>query len=147
LVLWCMDIVDKKFREKERGDTSEGEIAYHRFMANNGVQPLIVRESQAEYLDTFSHDSRLFYLAFAFVDGTDGIANGIARIILSYLGDTLEEGDNKRMEIALEEGERFRAQQKEARREQAELFEERRLICQKMRESDAKFKRETSSEN
>jgi hypothetical protein len=90
-VLWCMDSVDKKYREKKlcdgKNDAIEGEyFAYKRYMANNGVHPLMMRREQADYLDTFSPDAQLFYLAFNFVDGTDGIANGIARIILSYLG-------------------------------------------------------------
>jgi hypothetical protein len=88
-VLACMDSVDKKYREKEHAsnrDATSEDIAYKRYMANNGVHPLMMRREQALYLDTFSANAQLFYLAFAFVDGTDGIANGIARNILSYVG-------------------------------------------------------------
>jgi hypothetical protein len=84
-----MDAVDKKYREKEHAanrDATSEDIAYKRYMANNGVHPLMMRREQADYLDTFSPDAQVFYLAFAFVDGTDGIANGIARHILSYVG-------------------------------------------------------------
>jgi hypothetical protein len=95
-VLACIDSVDKKYREKEhvanRDATSE-DIAYKLYMANNGVHPLMMRREQADYLNTFSNDAQLFYLAFAFVDGTDGIANGIARIILSYVGRNKSEDD------------------------------------------------------
>jgi hypothetical protein len=59
-------------------DASSGDIAYKLYMANNGVQPLMMKGEQALYLNTFRADARLFYLAFAFVDGSDGIANGIA---------------------------------------------------------------------
>jgi hypothetical protein len=86
-VLLCMGSVDKKFREKDFGRQSNSEIAYNRYMANNGVQPLIMKRDQADYLDTFCADARLFCLAFAFVDGS-GIDNGIARLILSYVGNT-----------------------------------------------------------
>jgi flagellar capping protein FliD len=97
-----MDAVDKKYREKEHAanrDASTEDIAYKRYMANNGVHPLMMRREQADYLDTFGPDAQLFYLAFAFVDGTDGIANGIARHILSYVGSTLGEGDKRKKEL------------------------------------------------
>jgi hypothetical protein len=100
VTLMCIDAVDKKYREKEHdanrdSSTSEQDIAYKRYMANNGVHPLMMRKEQADYLDTFSNDAQLFYLAFCFVDGTDGIANGVGRHILSYVGikSNYEEGD------------------------------------------------------
>jgi hypothetical protein len=97
-----MGSVDEKYREKEHDATRDGFdvqlIAYKRYMANNGVQPLMMETEQALYLDTFSADARLFFLAFAFVDG-DGIANGIARNILSYIGNTLGEGDERKREL------------------------------------------------
>jgi hypothetical protein len=64
-------------------------------MANNGVHPLIMKRDQADYVDTFSPDARLFYLAFTFVDG-DGIDNGIGRLILSYVGASLGEVDRRK---------------------------------------------------
>jgi hypothetical protein len=84
----CIDAFEKKYREKENHrDASNGKyIAYKRYMANNGVHPLMVSSNQAEYLDTFSKDAQLFYLAFTHVDGTDGIANGIGQYIMSYVG-------------------------------------------------------------
>jgi hypothetical protein len=96
-VLVSMAAVDKKYREKEHEanrDASTEDIAYKRYMANNGVHPLMMRREQADYLDTFSPDAQLFYLAFAFVDGTDGIANGIARNILSYVGRNKSEDED-----------------------------------------------------
>jgi hypothetical protein len=42
-----------------------------------------VKREQARYLDTFSPDARLFYLAFTFVDG-DGIDNGIGRLHFTF---------------------------------------------------------------
>jgi hypothetical protein len=50
------------------------------------VHPLMMSLSQAAYLDTFSRDACLFYLAFTHVDGTDGIANGVGQYIMSYVG-------------------------------------------------------------
>jgi hypothetical protein len=98
-----MDSVDKKYREKEldaHSDASDDEqdVAYKRYMANNGVHPLMMRREQADYLDTFSNDAQLFYLAFNFVDGS-GIDNGIARNILSYVGNALGEADRRKDEL------------------------------------------------
>jgi hypothetical protein len=67
-------------------------------MANNGVHPLMMRREQAHYLDTFSADAQLFYLAFTHVDGTDGIANGVGRHILSYVGIKKSEYEEARRE-------------------------------------------------
>jgi hypothetical protein len=103
LVLWCMESVDKEFRKKERtndkdvSSTANIDINYS-YRANNGVQPLVVKREQADYLNSFSPDARLFYLAFCFVDG-DGVANGIGRHILSYVGGTLNEGDKIKEEL------------------------------------------------
>jgi hypothetical protein len=111
-----MSIVDKKFREIEHDanrDASNDTIAYRRYMANNGVHPLMILKNQAEYLDTFSNDAQLFYLAFTFVDGTDGIANGIGRHILSYVG-TEGDGGIRRREIQKE----IEKEKKEIRRRQ-----------------------------
>jgi hypothetical protein len=87
----CIDAVDKKYREKEEAEpnssssilTSHVEYGYK---TNNGVHQMVVSLNQALYLDTFSPEARLFYLAFTHVDGTDGIANGVGRHILSYVG-------------------------------------------------------------
>jgi hypothetical protein len=68
-----IDAVEKKYRTKENtrdASSNKQDIAYKRYMANNGVHPLMMRREQAEYLDTFSNDAHLFYLAFCFVDGT-----------------------------------------------------------------------------
>jgi hypothetical protein len=35
---------------------------------------MTVKTRQAEYLDTFSPAAQLFYIAYNFADGTDGIA-------------------------------------------------------------------------
>jgi hypothetical protein len=80
-----MDHVDKSFRQLE-GGRDDPIIAYHKFCANNGVSSMAVNSNQAEFLDSLSLDARLFYLAFTFVDGTDGIANGVGRNILDYVG-------------------------------------------------------------
>jgi hypothetical protein len=102
-VLACMDSVDKKYREKEHernwDSSNRQHIAYHRYMANNGVHPLVMRREQADYLDTFSPNARLFYLAFTHVDGTDGIANGIGRHILGYIGYTLGEAEKRKYKL------------------------------------------------
>jgi hypothetical protein len=86
-----MDTVDKKFRAKELdedGDPPSGQlnVAYKRYKANDGVQKMIVKTRQAEYLHTFSPAAQLYYIAYNFTDGTNGIANGIGRHILSYVG-------------------------------------------------------------
>jgi hypothetical protein len=41
---------------------------------------------QAAYLDSFSLEACLFYLAFTHIDETDGITNGIRQHISSYVG-------------------------------------------------------------
>jgi hypothetical protein len=85
----CIDAVEKKYREKGRDanrDAATGYFAYKLYMSNNGVDPLMMKREQADYLDTFSADARLFYLAFTRVDGTDGITNGVGRHILCYVG-------------------------------------------------------------
>jgi hypothetical protein len=85
----CIDAVEKKYCDKEHDasrDASEEYFAYKLYMANNGVKPLMMRREQADYLDTLSNDAQLFYLAFTHVDGTDGIANGVGRHILGYVG-------------------------------------------------------------
>jgi hypothetical protein len=89
VTLMCIDAVEKKYRKKEHEanrDATSGYIAYKGYMANNGVHPLMMRREQADYLNTFSNDAQLFYLAFTHVDGTDGIANGVGQIIMSYVG-------------------------------------------------------------
>jgi hypothetical protein len=90
VTLMCIAAVEKKYREKEHAanrDATSGEhIAYKLYRANNGVHPLMMRREQVDYLNTFSNDAQLFYLAFCFVDGTDGIANGVGRHIMSYAG-------------------------------------------------------------
>jgi hypothetical protein len=47
---------------------------------------MAVNSNQADSLDELSLDARLFYFAFTFVDGTDGIANGVGRNILDHVG-------------------------------------------------------------
>jgi hypothetical protein len=103
-----MDSVDKKFREKEHDtdrDASTDLVPYKRYKANNGVHPLLMSREQADYLRTLSNifnpNACLYYLAFTFVDGTDGIANGIGRHILSYVGNTLGEAEKRKKEIQL----------------------------------------------
>jgi hypothetical protein len=86
----------EKETEKET-DASKGEyFAYKHYMVNNGVHPLMMRSEQADF-STLSAlpDAQLFYLAFCFVDG-DGIDNGIARMILSYLGRRTSGGKKTR---------------------------------------------------
>jgi hypothetical protein len=88
-----MEIVDKKYREKEH-DPNRGSFVvivvqysdYKRYMANDGVQQMRVSFNQANYLNALSADAQLFFIAFTHVDGTDGVANGIGRHILSYVG-------------------------------------------------------------
>jgi hypothetical protein len=85
----CIDAVEKKYSAKEHEANrvaSTEYFAYKRYMANNGVKPLMMRREQADYLDTLSNDAQLFYLAFTHVDGTDGIANGVGQLIMSYIG-------------------------------------------------------------
>jgi hypothetical protein len=127
LVLLCVDSVDKKFSEREElgeNNAPSGEyFAYKRYMANNGVQPLMMKPKQALYLDTLSNNAQLFFLAFTHVDGTDGIANGIARIILSYLGrrrksDEITEGKMKEAAV-LETRRNKEAAAEETRREES----------------------------
>jgi hypothetical protein len=108
LVLWCMAAVDKKFREKEHAAAADADedgeedaasaqlnVPYKRYKANDGVQEMIVKKRQADYLDSFSPAAQLYYITSTFVDGTDGIANGIARHVLSYVG---VRGDRERLE-------------------------------------------------
>jgi hypothetical protein len=77
--------VDKTFRAKEHDtrDATNVNIAYRSYKTNDGVHLLVMKRAQADYLDSFSPNARLYFLAFTFVDGTDGITNGIARHILS----------------------------------------------------------------
>jgi hypothetical protein len=97
-VLMCMDTIDKKYRENELDGDATIEYTdykhFKRYTAHNGVHPLVMTLKQAAYLDTFSPAAQLFYLAFTFVDG-DGIANGIARHILSYVGRNKSEDEDK----------------------------------------------------
>jgi hypothetical protein len=60
VTLMCIDAVEKKYQENEHDanrDPSEEYFAYKRYMANNGVKPLMMRREQADYLDTFSKDA------------------------------------------------------------------------------------------
>jgi hypothetical protein len=57
MILMCMDEIDMKYRRR-------GEKA----------------------LSHLSKDMKCFFKAFACADGTDGLGNGIARIILTYIG-------------------------------------------------------------
>jgi hypothetical protein len=94
----CIDAVEKKYAEKAydaNRDAATGYFAYKRYMANNGVKPLMIRREQVDYLDTFSNVAQLFYLAFTHIDGTDGIANGVGRHILSYIGIKREYGNDE----------------------------------------------------
>jgi hypothetical protein len=95
-VLWCMDIVDTKYRKLKYDShraPSTDLVAYKRYMAITGVHPLMMKREQTDYLDTFSNDACLFFLAFAFVDGDNGVANGVARKLLSYVGDVVGEAE------------------------------------------------------
>jgi hypothetical protein len=93
----CIDAVERKFCAKahaaNRDASSDQHTTYKRYMANNGVHPLMITSDQADYLDTFSLDAQLFYLAFTHVDGTAGIANGVGQYILSYVGIKKSEYD------------------------------------------------------
>jgi hypothetical protein len=92
-VLTCMNSVDRTFRKKEGGSYNPV-LDYERYSAADGVHRMQCRAFQANFLeDKPSPDARLFYLAFTFVDGTDGIANGIARCILSYVGRNKSEDE------------------------------------------------------
>jgi hypothetical protein len=85
----CIDSLDKKFREIGGNvlDISPSNLVnYGAYMSNDGVHSMICSREQALFLDELSRDACLFYLAFTFVDGTDGIANGVGRHILSYVG-------------------------------------------------------------
>jgi hypothetical protein len=84
----CIDAVDKKFREIGDKDSnySSNLINYGAYMSNDGVHPMACSREQALFLDELSRDACLFYLAFTFADGTDGIANGIGRNVMSYIG-------------------------------------------------------------
>jgi hypothetical protein len=87
----CIHAVERTYREREHeddGNASTGHqyFEYKRYKANDGVHPLAMKKAQAAYLDSLSLNAILFYLAFTHVDGTDGIANGIGRHILSYVG-------------------------------------------------------------
>jgi hypothetical protein len=90
VTLMCIDAVERTYRKKEHDkanpDAAIEYVEYKGYKANNGVHPLFMKKAQADYLDTFSLKAQLFYLAFARIDGTDGIANGIGRHILSYVG-------------------------------------------------------------
>jgi hypothetical protein len=80
-----MNRTDKSFRQLE-GGSDDTIIGYNSFRAADGVSSLAVNRNQADFLDSLSLDARLFYLAFAHVDGTDELANGVARNILEYVG-------------------------------------------------------------
>jgi hypothetical protein len=95
-----MEIVDKKYREKEHDANQDAGASspvdysdYKRYMANDGVQQMRVSSNQANYLNALSADAQLFFIAFNHVDGTDGVANGIGRHILSYVGRNRSEDE------------------------------------------------------
>jgi hypothetical protein len=89
VTLMCIDSLDKQFR-KIGGNVLDinpsNLVNYGAYMCNDGVHSMTCSREQALFLDELSRDACLFYLAFAFVDGIDGIANGIGRNILSYVG-------------------------------------------------------------
>ena len=60
-------------------------VIYDRYKAHDGVHAMTVSQNQADYLNSFSPNARLVFLAFTHVDGTDGIGNGIARKIMSFV--------------------------------------------------------------
>jgi hypothetical protein len=85
----CIDAVERTYREKEHEDGRDAASEYvadKGYKNNTGVHPLAMRKAQADYLGTLSLNACLFYLAFTHVDGTDGIANGVGRHILSCVG-------------------------------------------------------------
>jgi hypothetical protein len=84
----CIDAVDNQFRDIGNKDLNyyPNQIAYGKYKANDGVHSMSCNSEQAAYLNKLSRDACLFYLAFTFVDGTNGIANGIAQHIMSYIG-------------------------------------------------------------
>jgi hypothetical protein len=94
VTLMCIAAVEKKYRMKENGErdssssilTSLPSHVEYGYKTNNGVHQMEVSLNQALYLDSFSPEARLFYLAFTHVDGTDGIANGVGQHIMSYVG-------------------------------------------------------------
>jgi hypothetical protein len=107
VTLMCIDAIEKKYREKEHDanrNAASKYFAYKRYMANNGVHPLMIRREQAHYLNTFSADAQLFYLAFTHVDGTDSIANGVGRYILSYVGIKKSEYEEEEKEKEEKDG-------------------------------------------
>jgi hypothetical protein len=93
-VLACMKVVAKKLVKREGGSYNPI-IEYERYSSTDGVHRMQMFAFQANFLeDKLSPDARLFYLAFAFVDG----ANEVGRHILSYVGrnkseDEEQEGD------------------------------------------------------
>jgi hypothetical protein len=91
VTLMCIDAVERTYREKEHDAANPNAaieyVEYKGYKANNGVHPLVIKKAQADYLDTFSPKACCFYLAFAHIDDTDGIAaNGIGQHILCYVG-------------------------------------------------------------
>jgi hypothetical protein len=52
------------------------------------------RKRGEKALSYLSKDTKCFFKVFACVDGTDGLGNGIARIILTYIG-----GENMREKL------------------------------------------------
>jgi hypothetical protein len=102
-----MESVDKTYREKEHDNAKQGGATstadlfastvqysdYKRYMANDGVQQMRVSLNQTNYLNALSADAQLFFIAFTHVDGTDGVANGIGRHILSYVGRNKSEDE------------------------------------------------------
>jgi hypothetical protein len=97
-ILLSVDRVDKEFRSRAgtaaaafNGDVKRARtrsmalVALGKYSAADGVHGMFVSKEQETYLSSLSADALLFYLAFTFVDGTDGLGNGIGRLILNFL--------------------------------------------------------------
>ncbi len=62
------------------------------YVTNKWLSPMLVTQSQKEYLDSLSSSSfgvgQLVYLVCCHIDGTDDLGNRICRLITSFLAQT-----------------------------------------------------------
>ena len=83
----CINHVDVSFRAMINHDNTDGNAitSFGCYMSNNGISPMMVNAKQNEYLNSLPSSAVLVYLACTHVDGTNNLANGIMRHVMSYL--------------------------------------------------------------
>ena len=103
LFMMCASHVDKTFRSLiEKREWHHGLLSYRQFVDNTGISPLMVSQAQGDYLASFASPFQLLYLACTHVDGTDGLGNGILRLVASFCCELVDDWDEISCEDWLE---------------------------------------------